>query len=219
MCPLRVSLAKSTGQPELENAFGTVLLREKLDTIIRIYSPELRTDRIRYFVVYGDLKKQVSKNKLSLPFPAGKKYKIIQGYNGKFSHKTVYSSFALDFNLQIGDTITAADDGFVVGLIQDYKDHGTSKQWRDNDKSNYITLYHPQSGLFTQYVHLNYKGALVKMGDFVSKKQPVGISGMTGYTTTPHLHFNVKVPAEKGGLVSTSIQFDDTAGISLTNTR
>lgn len=209
MCPLRVQLAKSTGLTDLENSFGTIVLREKLDTTVSFYYPGLKTERAKYVVRYGDLNKPIEKNTLSYPFPEGKKYKIIQGYNGRFSHNTVYSIYAIDFNLQTGDTITAADDGYVVGLIEDYKGHGTSKEWRDNDKSNYITVYHPHSGLFTQYVHLNYKGTLVNLGDKVSRKQPIGISGMTGFTTTPHLHFNVKKPDEKNGLISTDVQFEN----------
>lgn len=140
----------------------------------------------------------------------------MQGYNGKFSHNTISSSYAIDFDLQVGDTITSADKGYVVGVIADYKEYGTSKAWRDNDKSNYITLYHPHSGLFTQYVHLNYKGALVKIGDFVEMGQPIGISGMTGFTTKPHLHFNVKYATAEQGLISTEITFEnDVSGSDL----
>jgi murein DD-endopeptidase MepM/ murein hydrolase activator NlpD len=215
MCPLRVQLSNVNGRPELEKKFGAIVLREKLDTTIRIYFRDLNTDRLRYVVRQGDPNKAVIKNRISYPFPSGKEYTVIQGYNGMFSHNNAYSNYAIDFNLQVGDTVTAADDGYVVGLIEDYKRHGTSKEWRDTDKSNYITLYHPHSGIFTQYVHLNHKGALVKMGDFVRRKQPIGISGMTGFTTTPHLHFNVRIPTEKIGLASTDIQFENTDGKSL----
>lgn len=122
----------------------------------------------------------------------------------------------LDFNLQVGDMITSADKGYMFGVIEDYKEYGTSKAWRDNDKSNYITLYHPHSGLFTQYVHLNYKGALVKIGDFVEMGQPIGISKMTGFTTKPHLHFNVKYATTEQGLISTEITFEnDVSGSDL----
>ncbi|MCC9165237.1 M23 family metallopeptidase [Pontibacter harenae] len=151
----------------------------------------------------------MKKNKIALPFPKGKEYNIIQGYNGKFTYNTIFSQYAIDFNLNIGDTITSADNGYVVGVVEDYKDYGTSKKWRDNDKSNYITIYHPNSGLYTQYVHLNHKGALVKLGDYVLKGQPIGIAGMTGFTTTPHLHFNVKIPSDKNGLISTDIEFEN----------
>lgn len=31
---------------------------------------------------------------------------------------------------------------------------------------------------------------------------------MTGFTTTPHLHFNAKIPTDKNGLISTKIEFE-----------
>lgn len=39
------------------------------------------------------------------------------------------------------------------------------------------------------YVHLDFEGALVEDGEWVEANQPIAISGMTGFTTIPHLHF------------------------------
>lgn len=209
MCPLTIKLSKDSLNTNLENIFGQQTLKEAQDTVVIIKYPNYnKASKIRYIVKYGNPDKQIIKNKIEYPFPYGKKYKIIQGYNGKFSHNSIYSQYAIDFNLKIGDTVTSVDEGYVVGLIQDYKEYGSSKKWLENDKSNFIIIYHPHSGLFTQYVHLHYKGSLVKLGEFVKKKQPIAISGMTGFTTTPHLHFNVKIPSEKYGLISTTIEFD-----------
>lgn len=136
-------------------------------------------------------------------------YKIIQGYNGSYSHSEPYHQYALDFNMKIGDTVCAADDGYVVGLIKDYKYSGTSKEWQQNDKSNYITLYHPLSGMFTQYVHLKHNGAFINIGDSVTKGEPIGLSGMTGYTDIAHLHFNVLIPEKDKKLISYPVKFDN----------
>ena len=95
----------------------------------------------------------------------------------------------------------------MVGVIKDYELSGTTKDWIDY--ANYITIYHSKSGLFTQYVHLIKNGSFVKVGDTVVKGQPIGLSGMTGYTTVPHLHFNVLIPDKKEGLVSTDIEFEE----------
>lgn len=48
----------------------------------------------------------------ALPYKAGKKYRVIQGYFSRMTHK---ERAALDFNLHRGDTITAARDGGKPG--------------------------------------------------------------------------------------------------------
>lgn len=216
-CPINIKLVKDSLNADLHSYFGHINLPALRDTIIKINYPKFNSSRkSKYIVKYGDFNQKIRKNVIAFPFPQGRAYKVMQGYNGKFSHNTISSSYAIDFDLQVGDTITSADKGYVVGVIEDYKEYGTSKAWRDNDKSNYITLYHPHSGLFTQYVHLNYKGALVKIGDFVEMGQPIGISGMTGFTTKPHLHFNVKYATAEQGLISTEITFEnDVSGSDL----
>ncbi|WP_126974023.1 hypothetical protein [Gynurincola endophyticus] len=41
-----------------------------------------------------------------------------------------------------------------------------------------------------------------------SKKQPIGLSGMTGYTNIAHLHLNILIPKAGATLISTSIEFE-----------
>lgn len=43
----------------------------------------------------------------------------------------------------------------------------------------------------TLYAHLN--STRVSVGEYVSKGQPVGFEGTTGYSTGPHVHFEVRV--------------------------
>lgn len=129
------------------------------------------------------------------PFPKDKTYKIIQGYNGSFSHNDDYSRYAIDFSLQVGDTVCASRDGVVVGVIEGYRVGGRHKKYRPF--ANYITLYH-NDGTLTQYVHLQHNGAFVAIGDTVTALQPIGLSGKTGFTSTPHLHFNVLKPTAYG---------------------
>ncbi len=212
MCPLTVKLREDATLQDLHTKFGVIILSEQQDTIIKVHHPGLagfKSEQISFIILSGDISRKITKSPIAFPFPQGKEYKIIQGYNDPFSHNELKSIYAIDFNLQIGDTVTSADDGYVVGVIEDYKYYGTTKQWRENDKSNFITIYHPHSGLFTQYVHLHHKGSLVKVGDRVMKRQPIGISGMTGFTTIAHLHFNVKSPSEAHNLVSTEIDFEN----------
>jgi murein DD-endopeptidase MepM/ murein hydrolase activator NlpD len=147
--------------------------------------------------------KIVKEFKYALPFKANKTYKILQHHNGKLSHNSDYSRYAIDFKMNIGDTICAARDGIVVGVVSQNNVSGKNKKYRDF--ANYITLYH-NDDTFTQYVHLSYNGVFVKLGDTVKQKDPIGLLGNTGFSTTPHLHFNSLKPI-KGGIISFPVQF------------
>lgn len=94
----------------------------------------------------------------------------------------------------------------MVGVVKEHQYGGKDKKWRDY--ANFITIYHPHSGLFTQYAHLAHKGSFVTVGDSVTRGQAIGLSGKTGWTSIPHLHFNVLVPADSPeGLHSVEISF------------
>lgn len=97
--------------------------------------------------------------------------------------------------MNVGQTVCAMRDGIVVGVKQDSNRGGRNKKYYND--ANYILIYH-EDGAFTQYVHLKYKGSLVKIGDKVKKSQPIGYSGNTGFSTGPHLHFGVFKPTSKG---------------------
>jgi len=98
-----------------------------------------------------------------------------QVYNGK-GHNGV------DFGASIGTTIMAAADGFVVG------EGNTDQTCPKASYGKWILLQHP-NGLSTLYGHLSvFK---VSTGDTVTAGQAIALSGNTGYTTGPHLHFTV----------------------------
>jgi murein DD-endopeptidase MepM/ murein hydrolase activator NlpD len=195
-CPLRYYVSSSdSALDKMLNSFKPLTLKEKKDTVLKIAADSSALGTIAHFNSFGDLNKKVIINKISLPFPKKRKYKINQGYNGKYSHNIDdYSRFSIDFNLKTNDTICAADDGIVVGVISDYKYGGDDERLKQH--ANFITLYHPHSGLFTQYVHLRYKGSLVALDDSVIMGQPIGISGETGFTDGEHLHFSALIPVD-----------------------
>lgn len=132
--------------------------------------------------------KHVEDYEYALPYPKGKKYRIVQGFNGKFTHNSKKSRYAIDFNLNIGDTICAAREGIVVRTRDRFKEHGGKSLI---DKANLITILH-DDGTLAQYVHLDYQGVLVEPGEQVKKGQPIGISGYTGFARGAHLHFVVR---------------------------
>jgi murein DD-endopeptidase MepM/ murein hydrolase activator NlpD len=120
-----------------------------------------------------------------LPYPKGESYLMSQGYNGSFSHQ---NKNALDFTMDIGTPICAAREGVVTEVIDRF-----SKGCNDPSclyEANTITVYH-EDGTFADYAHLKKNGSLVKPGDKIRSGQVIGYSGNTGYSSGPHLHFEV----------------------------
>ena len=150
---------------------------------------------LKFKASFGDPTTDYDKNyRYNLPYPKGKTYEIIQTFGGKFSHNRPHSRYAIDFEMKIGDTITAIRDGIVFFVKEDSKEH--CKTRKCVDKGNKILVLH-NDGTMAHYVHLDFKGAIAKVGDKVSAGQPIAISGMTGFTTTPHLHL---VMYKSGGI-------------------
>jgi murein DD-endopeptidase MepM/ murein hydrolase activator NlpD len=127
-----------------------------------------------------------------LPYEHDTKQLVGQGYNGKFSHKGIY---ALDFNLKEGTKVCAARGGIVVELKEDSSYGCKSSSCQGH--ANYLIIYH-EDGTFSYYAHLQKNGVLVKLGDTVKAGQVVALSGNTGWSSGPHLHFEVFKPLEKG---------------------
>ncbi len=122
----------------------------------------------------------------TLPFENKKKVFLVQAYESSFSHK---GERALDFKVKKGTTICAARDGIVSAARED-SDKGGLKNENLSD-GNYVTIQHDDKSV-AHYWHLKKDGVLVNVGDTVKAGQPIGLSGNTGYSAFPHLHFEVQ---------------------------
>ena len=87
----------------------------------------------------------------------------------------------IDVALAIGTPIKAVMDGVV-----------SAAQSGSGERSYglYVTIEH-SGGMSTFYAHLSKIN--VKVGDKVVKGDIIGLSGNTGYSTGPHLHFELRV--------------------------
>jgi murein DD-endopeptidase MepM/ murein hydrolase activator NlpD len=124
-----------------------------------------------------------------LPFETGARHQLFQGYRGSFSHQAGSpNEYAHDWDLAENSIVQAARDGVVVGVRQDSNAHGVGERF--NNSSNYVIIRHGD-GTYGEYLHLKQNGALVKLGDTVRAGQAIALSGDTGHSSRPHLHFAV----------------------------
>lgn len=194
-------------QPETEN-----LKKPELFKTTQVIPAKTTKQRVTFFVVndkkkgwaikkmpgylmyIGDItiKNYDSTYQYDLPYQKGKTFLMYQGYNGTFSHQNENS---LDFVMPEGTEILAAREGLVIDVLQ------------SNNKScptvscapfgNYVSILH-SDGTIAQYFHFQQNGAKVNIGDTVTKGQLIALSGNTGWSNGPHLHFVTYLPSATG---------------------
>jgi murein DD-endopeptidase MepM/ murein hydrolase activator NlpD len=104
--------------------------------------------------------------------------------------------YAVDFVMPIGTIVAAARSGIVYDVHQQYYDNDHA-----GDHGNYVFVLHEDNTLGL-YGHLTHNGALVNIGDPIWIGQPIGLSGNSGASNGPHLHFETTsctVPAWSNG--------------------
>jgi murein DD-endopeptidase MepM/ murein hydrolase activator NlpD len=164
-----LSLAAGSNQREAEPPIGGAPNRQVLNSSTRP-APVLAPIRIK------------------LPFPEGHRYEIYQGNDGTFSH-TGLNRYAYDFGMPENMPVAAAAQGRIVRIKQDSDIGGTSPD--HYGYANSVIIDHGD-GVFTQYLHLKKNSVKVMEGDVVQGGHVIALSGNTGYSSTPHLHFQVQ---------------------------
>lgn len=150
--------------------------------------------KFEYYWRYGDYQARHDKSALYLlPVKPGNKVTITQGCHQKFSHYGLRAN-ASDFIMKIGTAIHAARGGLVIKVREDSDSGGKTVSFAD--KANYIYILHDDQTIGT-YLHLKKNGAKVEAGQKVKAGEIIGYSGNTGWSTFPHLHFEVVKPQDK----------------------
>lgn len=85
----------------------------------------------------------------------------------------------IDVSAALGTPVMAAGDGLVVAVGHSNLGYG-----------NYIVIAHG-GGIATLYGHLLQTG--VNVGNKVVRGQVIGLEGSTGFSTGPHVHFELRV--------------------------
>lgn len=160
--------------------------------------------RASYRWLHGKLDSNHNYTHYKLPY----KYRTVkivgQSFDTDQTHQGI-TKYAIDWNMPIGTHIHAARDGIVIATENKFERAGNSAAF--GDKSNYIKIQH-SDGTISIYGHLQKNGVKVKVGDYVRTRQFIGLSGNTGYSTGPHLHFHVAKPVlYQGKLIEKTIPF------------
>ncbi len=127
----------------------------------------------------GSLKRPLFKTGFELPINS--KITSIYGTRRIFNNKKKSQHLGTDYRAKVGTPIYSSNAGKVV-LSRDLFFTG-----------NTIIVDHGL-GLFTLYGHLSETKA--EEGEFLPKGALVGLAGMTGRATGPHLHWGVKIHGE-----------------------
>ncbi|WP_232526261.1 peptidoglycan DD-metalloendopeptidase family protein [Lysobacter capsici] len=119
-------------------------------------------------------------------------FRIDQGYGGHFSHTEPEHRYAIDFAADIGTPVLAARDGVVMQVESDFDKAGLNLE-KFGDRANFVRILH-DDGTMALYAHLKAdNGVIVRVGQRVRAGQQIGLSGNTGFSTGPHLHFAVQI--------------------------
>lgn len=136
----------------------------------------------------GDISKSTKNNNFSIPFPLNYNVLICQSPDGPQSSHYDDKVNAIDFCAKEKTPIIAAKDGTVIKVIQSFTEGGKNPGLLD--KANLIEILH-DDGLISRYAHIFTNSSLVNVGEKVKQGQQIALVGNVGYSSGPHLHFEV----------------------------
>ena len=142
-----------------------------------------------------------------LPYEENKSHLLVQGYFSRYTHK---NRAALDFKMKKGTKICAVRAGVVVRIKEDGKRGGSNI--KNRPFGNFVIIQHSDNAR-SGYWHLKHDAVWVNIGDTVKQGQVIGLSGKSGYTYFPHLHFIVWRADKKGQWTQIGTRFKTSKGI------
>ena len=106
-------------------------------------------------------------------------YSEITALPGEMRRGHLHGHAGTDFKAEVGTPIFSSFSGRV-----------TRTNWNTRKNGYCIEIDHPDKGVKTLYLHLNK--VLVRRGQWVKQGDKIGLSGNTGRSYAPHLHYEIK---------------------------
>ena len=184
---LGTAKAHLTNQPpSVTNNLAQLLESQEQDLILRSYQTAWAQAQVGTGLAMVNhalpIGKTIAGLKLSWPMTG---FQVTQGYGptsfalepplGPYRHFHT----GIDLSAPLGAPVTAAADGMVVAV-----GHGASGY------GNFVVIAHG-GGIATLYGHLLQTNAAY--GQKVVRGQLIGLEGSSGFSTGPHLHFELRV--------------------------
>jgi murein DD-endopeptidase MepM/ murein hydrolase activator NlpD len=163
--------------------------------------PLVYTPRFEYSL--GDPSGAAMVYRYPLPWRGGP-FRLSQGANGQYSHYGPKNRYAMDIAMPVGTPIIAARGGVVVKTENSQTGRGT------DPSGNFVRVLH-DDGTMGVYLHLKKGSVSVREGQRVAVGSSLALSGNTGNSSGPHLHFAVQRNTGMG-LVSIPFRFNQPVG-------
>lgn len=206
--PVEIDVGLSTG----ENVSATPSLPQRVVVgpgqgrevaVLRAADPR-RGFRFNYrFIAYhGDpAARHDPAARYRMPFEDGRRFQVSQAPGGPvITHDDPQTAMAIDIVMPEGTPVLAAREGRVVEIFQRSETRGDNA-----NRGNFVRVFH-EDGTWADYAHLKSVDAGLALNQRVETGNILGLSGNTGRSSGPHLHFHVQRNAG-GRIVSIPVAF------------
>ncbi len=126
----------------------------------------------------------------------------MQGVDGALTHNGMHR-YAFDFDMPIGTPVLATRDGVVLAINDGFPEGSSEESSVDRSDGSFVLH---GDGTVAGYGHLSV-GVCGAEGESVREGQLLGLSGHSGNTKGPHLHFQVNTRHRGAGFESIPIAF------------
>ena len=156
----------------------------------------------RYSILLGDPHAQPdAAARYRVPFGSGRAYRVSQAPDGIIvTHNDPQTANALDLVMPEGTSVLAARAGLVLEVFQPSATRADLA-----GRGTYVRIFH-DDGTWADYAHLSQPAPSLALNARIEAGAPIGLSGNTGQSSGPHLHFHVQ-RNEGGKIISIPVVF------------